>query len=126
MSLFIYFYLFNKYKKITEMKKFQLRLDTDSINLENEIHSNNFPLKVKNLAEHCVNYLLGEHDSNDCNDKKYNKEIHDQEIEPISIGSYDNDEINKQKIFAQIFQFKEHNFKAKEHNFKSTTRKFLF
>ena len=29
------------------MKKFSLQLDTDSINLENEIHSNSFPLKVK-------------------------------------------------------------------------------
>ena len=108
------------------MKKFQLKLDTDSINLENEIHSNNFPLKVKSLAEHCVNYLLGVHDSNDCNDKKYNKEIHDQETGPISIGNYDNDDINKQKIIAQIFQFNEHNFMAKEHSFKNTTRKFLF
>ena len=47
------------------MKKFQLQLDTDSINLENEIHSNNFPLKIKSLAEHCVNYILGEDNSND-------------------------------------------------------------
>ncbi len=93
------------------MKKFQLSLDTDSINLESEMHSNNFHIKVKNLAEHCVNYLLGEHDRNDCDDKKYDKDIHDQEISQTPIGSYDNDEINKQKIIAQIFQFKEHNFK---------------
>ena len=104
------------------MKKFQLKLDTDSINLENEIHSNNFHLKVKNLAEHCVNYLLGEHNSNDCNDKKYNKEIHDQEINATPVDNYgedyDNEALKTQKIIAQIFQFK-------EHNFKSTTRKFL-
>ena len=104
------------------MKKFQLKLDTDSINLENEIHSNNFHLKVKNLAEHCVNYLLGEHNSNDCNDKKYNKEIHDQEINATPEDNYgedyDNDALKTQKIIAHIFQFK-------EHNFKSSTRKFL-
>ena len=39
------------------MKKFKLQLDTESINLENEIHSNNFPFKVKSLAEHCVKYI---------------------------------------------------------------------
>ena len=104
------------------MKKFSLQLDTDSINLENEIHSNSFPLKVKNLAEHCVNFILQTHNSNDCNNIKYNREIHDQEIFPnnkINNDDDDEDEINQQKIIAQIFQFK-------EQSFKNSTRKFLF
>ena len=100
------------------MKKFKLSLDIESINLENEMHSNNFHIKVKNLAEHCVNYILGEHDTNECDDKKYDKEMHDQESIPIPKVDYDKDEINKQKIIAQIFQFK-------EHNFKNTTQRFL-
>ena len=106
------------------MKKFQLKLDTDSINLENEIHSNNFPLKVKNLAEHCVNFVLGEHNSTDCNNIKYNKEIHDQENIPLILefnNNYENkDTKNTQKIIEHIFQFKEYNFS------KSSKRKFLF
>ena len=101
------------------MKKFQLKLDTDSINLENEIHSNNFPLKIKSLAEHCVNYILGEDNSNDCNNKKYNKEVHDQEIIPTPLIKYNEDEIKAQKIIAHLFQFN-------EHNFKSTAQKIIF
>ena len=101
------------------MKKFTLQLDTDSINLENEIHSNNFPIKVKNLAEHCVNYVLGSQNSNDCNNIKYNREIHDQDIFPINKINNDENTINEQNIIAQIFQFK-------EHSFKNSTRKFLF
>ena len=101
------------------MKKFQLQLDTDSINLENEIHSNNFPLKIKSLAEHCVNYILGEDNSNDCNNKKYNKEVHDQEIIPTPLIKYNEDEIKAQKIIAHLFQFN-------EHNFKSTAQKIIF
>ncbi len=101
------------------MKKFQLQLDTDSINLENEIHSNNFPLKIKSLAEHCVNYIFGEDNSNDCNNKKYNKEVHDQEIIPTPLIKYNEDEIKAQKIIAHLFQFN-------EHNFKSTAQKIIF
>ena len=101
------------------MKKFQLKLDTDRINLENEIHSNNFPLKVKNLAEHCVNFILGTHNSNECNDIKYDREIHDQECITTPKDVNDEDAVNRQKILSQIFQFKEQNFKTK-------TRKFLF
>ena len=100
------------------MKKFQLHLDTDSINLENEIHSNNFPLKVKNLAEHCVNFVLGTQSADDCNNKKYNRETHDQDINSTTNDKDDEDDIHAQKIIAQIFQFR-------EHNFKNTTRKFL-
>jgi len=106
------------------MKKFQLSLDTDSINLENEIHSNNFPIKVKNLAEHCVKYILGEHNTDNCNDTKYNREFHDQDIIPIPMEKDINNRDtsfhtqNTQKLFKQFFRFK-------EHNFKSSARKFL-
>ena len=100
------------------MKKFQLHLDTDSINLENEIHSNNFPLKVKNLAEHCVNFVLGTQNEDDCNDKKYNRETHDRDIVSTINEKNDEDDIHAQKIIAQIFQFS-------EHNYTSTTRKIL-
>ena len=90
------------------MKKFKLQLDTDSINLENEMHSNNFHLKVKNLAEHCVKFLFGEHNSNDCNNMKYYKEIHDQEIIPIIEDNNDEDILNNHKFIAHIFQYNEH------------------
>ena len=90
------------------MKKFKLQLDTDRINLENEIHSNNFHFKVKNLAEHCIKFLIGEHNSNDCNDMKYHKEIHDQDIIPIIEDNNDEDILNKHKLIAQIFKFNEH------------------
>ena len=101
------------------MRKFKLQLDTESINLENEIHSNNFPLKVKNLAEHCIKYIIGTENRNDCNNSKYDREVHDKEILPINTTINVEDTINEQTIIAQIFQFK-------EHSFKNTTSKFLF
>ena len=106
------------------MKKFQLQLDTESINLENEMHSNNFPIKVKNLAEHCVNYIIGTHDINNCNDKKYNREIHDQVIFPTPINNIDEESINTQN---HTYIYNNQNKKTKYHvyNFKSKTRKFL-
>ena len=82
------------------------------------MHSNNFPLKVKNLAEHCVNFLLGAHSSIDCSNIKYNREIHDQENFPINFNNNfinkdeDKDRANTQKKIGQIFQFKEFNFKT--------------
>ena len=51
-------------------------------------------------------------------DIKYNREIHDQEIISKINKKDDEDDIHAQKIIAQIFQFR-------ECNFKSTTRKFL-
>ncbi len=63
------------------MSVFFLELDTESINKENEDHNNNFHFKVKNLAEHCVDYIEGKQSKNDCNSQKFNKDIHDQ-IDP--------------------------------------------
>ena len=101
------------------MKRFQLSLDTDSINLENEIHSNNFPTKVKNLAEHCVKYILGEHNTNNCNDTKYNREIHDYDMFSPTPKVFNNTDPaqNTQKIIMQIFQFKEYNLTNTSRNF---------
>ena len=39
------------------MNKLKLTIDVDRINLENENHTRNFPQKIKNLAQHCVNYI---------------------------------------------------------------------
>ena len=59
------------------MNKFGLTIDTESINLENEIHINNFANKVKNLAKHCVDYINSTEDKSDCNDNKFLPEFHD-------------------------------------------------
>ena len=39
------------------MNKFKLTIDVDKINLENEAHERNFSQKIKNLAQHCVNFI---------------------------------------------------------------------
>ena len=59
------------------MNKFKLIIDTESINLENEIHISNFSNKIKNLARHCVNYINSIEDKTDCNDNKFLPEFHD-------------------------------------------------
>ena len=101
------------------MKKFKFQLDTESINRENEIHSNNFPIKVKNLAEHCINFITGTHNADNCSDRKYNRELHDQNIvqSPIDTRPAQEIDINSQKIIAQIFQFRELEFKAHREKF---------
>ena len=63
------------------MNKCKLTIDTESINMENEIHVNNFSQKVKNLALHCVNYLNGIEDSTDCSNNRFLPEIHDNDCE---------------------------------------------
>ena len=59
------------------MNKFKLTIDTESINLENEIHINNFSNKIKNLARHCVNYINSIEDKTDCCNNKFLPEFHD-------------------------------------------------
>ena len=61
------------------MSRFKLCLDVDSINKENEFHINNFDLKIKSLAAHCVKYLNGNHCKDECRSLKYSKEFHIQE-----------------------------------------------
>ena len=58
------------------MNKFKLTLDVESINKENEFHLNNFGLKIKSLAEHCVNYTKGYDNKKECHSLKYIKEFH--------------------------------------------------
>ncbi len=59
------------------MNKLKLTIDVDRINLENENHTRNFPQKIKNLAQHCVNYINNIVDKSDCTNKKFFLEIHD-------------------------------------------------
>ena len=71
------------------MKKFQFKLDTDSINRENEEHSNGFHMKVKNLAEHCVKFLEGSQNEIDCSDNKFDRNIHDDQEDITGITNFD-------------------------------------
>lgn len=87
------------------MNKFcrlNLMLDTESINRENELHSNNFGLKIRNLAEHCVNYVYGRQDENDCLNNKYNREYHDQELSMFNAIESDHNSNKKKFTFYQI------------------------
>ena len=59
------------------MKKFKLTIDTDTINMENEIHINNFAQKIKNLSQHCVNFIKGLEDVTDCANNRFFREFHD-------------------------------------------------
>ena len=79
------------------MNKFKLTLDTDTINMENEIHINNFSQKIKNLAQHCINFIKGIEDKRDCLDNKFMREFHDDDSESTieswnitSLNIYDN------------------------------------
>ncbi len=58
------------------MNKFKLTLDVESINKENEFHLNNFGLKIKSLAEHCVNYANGSTNIKECESLIFIKEFH--------------------------------------------------
>lgn len=66
------------------MKKFQLKIDTESINIENEIHANNFASKIRSLAQHCVDYINGNQDDTNCTSNKFNRDFHDNETYPTN------------------------------------------
>ena len=61
------------------MNKFKLTIDVDRINLENEVHIRNFSQKIKNLAQHCVNYINSIDNKTDCSNKRFLPEIHDDD-----------------------------------------------
>ena len=61
------------------MNKFKLTIDVDKINLENEAHVRNFSQKIKNLAQHCVNYINSVDNEADCSNKRFLPEIHDDD-----------------------------------------------
>ena len=69
------------------MNKFKLTIDTDSINIENEIHINNFSQKIKNLAQHCVNYIKCIEDGTDCSNNRFLPEFHDDDDSESTIES---------------------------------------
>ncbi len=61
------------------MNKFKLTIDVDKINLENEAHIRNFSQKIKNLAQHCVNFINSIDNKTDCSNKRFLPEIHDDD-----------------------------------------------
>ncbi len=61
------------------MNKFKLTIDVDKINQENEVHIRNFSQKIKNLAQHCVNYINSIDNKTDCSNKRFLPEIHDDD-----------------------------------------------
>ena len=61
------------------MNKYKLTIDVERINLENERHIRNFSQKIKNLAQHCVNFINSLADKTDCNNKRFLREIHDDD-----------------------------------------------
>ena len=69
------------------MNKIKLTLDTDTINMENEIHVNNFSKKIQKLAQHCVNYIEGSEDNSQCTNHIFIREFHDDDNDS-TIDSY--------------------------------------
>ena len=61
------------------MNKYNLTIDVERINLENEKHIRNFSQKIKNLAQHCVNFINSLADKTDCSNKRFLREIHDDD-----------------------------------------------
>ena len=61
------------------MNKYNLTIDVERINLENEKHIRNFSQKIKNLAQHCVNFINSLTDKKDCSNKRFLREIHDDD-----------------------------------------------
>ena len=88
------------------MKKFHLELDIDSINKENEKHTKSFNMKIKHLAEHCIQFVEGEHSEINCADIKFDRNIHDiqEEVEKFKTIK-DNEMKNKSKNIKQIIRF---------------------
>ncbi len=86
------------------MNKFKLTIDTESINLENEIHMNNFSQKIKNLAFHCVNYILGIEDENHCSNNKFLREFHDENDYNTTIEVNNIPFFIKNKINSNIYK----------------------
>ena len=61
------------------MNKFKLTIDVDKINLEKEAHIRNFSQKIKNLAQHCVNFINSIYNEIVCSNNRFLIEIHDDD-----------------------------------------------
>ena len=70
------------------MNKLNLTIDVEKINLESENHTRNFPQKIKNLAQHCVNFINNIVDKSDCTNKKFLLEIHDDDTDSTYDSQY--------------------------------------
>ena len=70
------------------MNKFKLTIDVEKINLEKEAHIRNFSQKIKNLAQHCVNYINSIADKTDCSNKRFLPEIHDDDNDSTIDSQY--------------------------------------
>ena len=70
------------------MNKLNLTIDVEKINLESENHTRNFQKKIKNLAQHCVNFINNIVDKTDCANKKFFLEIHDDDTDSTIDSQY--------------------------------------
>ena len=86
------------------MNKLKLTIDVDRINLEKEAHIRNFSQKIKNLAQHCVNYINSIEDKTSCSNKRFLPEIHDDDDDSTIDSHYEpNLEQNNKKINFNIY-----------------------
>ena len=83
------------------MSKFNLKLDTEKINEENELHQQNFHIKIKNLAAHCVDFLLGKRSKNDCFSVKFDVNFHDFDENRDNLRSFFSKEVKELKVIGR-------------------------
>ena len=89
------------------MNKFKLTIEADKINRENEAHIREFSQKIKNLAQHCVNFINSIDNETDCSNKRFLPEIHDDDddstIDTHCVPTIPNIVQQKKKINFRFF-----------------------